>query len=124
MKRDKEQSDDIFAGRGAPAFMSTKEKAIQLLREKYSESFAFTVGSPGKQVHLFLIKLGLWSLVTTLTPRDLAKDSKEIELGDALQVVEDALSGKKSELAERLDRCVELSLERIKTRLDEFKKSP
>lgn len=117
--------DELFSGRGSPAFMSSKEPAIRLLKERYSESFAFTFGTREKQVHLFLIKLGLWSLVLTFTPRDLeyidAKTEK-IEIDDALRIIEDSLSGRNPAMTERLDASVKKSLERIKKRLDEFKK--
>ncbi len=119
------KDDDLFSGRGSPAFMSPKEPAIMLLRERYSESFAFTGGSRENQVHLFLIKLGLWSLVLTLTPRDLEyiqPDVSKIEMPDALRIVEDALTGKNTVVAERLDASVKKSLERIKQKLGEFKR--
>jgi hypothetical protein len=119
------KDDDLFSGRGSPAFMSPKEPAIRLLKERYSESFAFTGGSRENQVHLFLIKLGLWSLVLTLTPRDLKyikPDVRDIEMPDALRVIEDALSGKNPIVAERLDESVKKSLERIKKKLQEFKR--
>jgi hypothetical protein len=119
------KDEDLFSGRGSPAFMSPKEPAIRLLKERYSESFAFTGGSRENQVHLFLIKLGLWSLVLTLTPRDLKyikPDVREIEMPDALRVIEDALSGKNPIVAERLDESVKKSLERIKKKLQEFKR--
>jgi hypothetical protein len=116
----KENEDkESFAGRGSPAFMSPKEPAIRALREKYHESFAFTESkNRPPQVHIFLIRLGLWSLVLTLTPRDVGSD--EIRIGDALDLVAGALSGRNPELEAKLDLGVRKSLERIGEKVSQF----
>jgi hypothetical protein len=105
--------------------MSTKEPAIRLLKERYSESFAFTVGARQNQVHLFMIKLGLWSLVMTFTPRhlsDAAAPGGKIEIEDVMLLVEKALSGDNSALADKLDSAVKGAEARIASKLREFNK--
>ena len=116
--------DDMFAGRGRPALMSTKEPAIRLLNEKYSESFAVTSGARKNQVHLFLIKLGMWALVWTFTSSDLPVDSTHgIPTSQVLQLIESALTGKDPKMKEKLDRAVSLALLRVKKMAEELKLS-
>ncbi len=116
------KADDLLAGRGAPAFMSSKDPAIRLLRERYSESFAITTDSVKGQAYLFLVKLGLWSLVATFTRRDYTGVSKDFGIPEGLQIIEEALTGKNSVMLERLDSSVQKALARIKTKVDQFKK--
>jgi hypothetical protein len=123
--RNESDENDLFSGRGAPALMSTKEPAIRMLKERYSESFALTQGHRNAQVHLFLIKLGMWALVWTFTPRDLEKrlDEKEKNFGiaETLPIIEAAISGKDPAMQEKLDKAISRSLERIESKLSEIK---
>ncbi len=122
---DHSNDDDLFSGRGAPALMSVKEAAIRMLKERYSESFALTKGSREGQVHLFLVKLGMWALVLTFTPRDLRiqPEAQNIEFGmtGVLNLIELALNGKDEALREKLDRGVQRALERIQMKIERFK---
>jgi hypothetical protein len=112
--------DELFAGRGSPAFMSSKEPAIRLLKERYSESFAVTFDREKGQGHLFLVKLGLWSLVFTFTKRDFVASSQKFEISEVLQIIEDALTGKNELIQKKLDDSVKKSLERIKDKVSQF----
>jgi hypothetical protein len=113
------RDDPLFSGRGAPAFMSPKEPAIRLLRERYSESFALVPGS-GDRIHLFLVKVGLWALVRTFVPKSLSAGAKGISLDDALKLIENALNGGDPNLLENLDSSVARAKSRIKDKTDEF----
>jgi hypothetical protein len=115
-------AEDLFSGRGSPAFMSLKEPAVKMLRQRYSESFAFTEGSRQGQVHLFLIKFGMWALVWTFSPKDRGSrsDSKFL-IGDALQIVESIMKGENISLQERLDKAVSQAQQRIQSKFDELK---
>ena len=117
------RADDLFSGRGPPAFMSEKEPAIRMLRQRYSESFALTQGSMQGQVHLFLIKLGMWALVWTFTGRDTGSVSETEKFGieDALQIIESTFKGESDSLQKKLDKAVSQALERIQSKLDEVK---
>lgn len=112
-------SDDLFSGRGAPALMSSKEPAIQGLKERYSESFAFTKGS-GMRVHLFLIKFGLWSLVWTFTPRDLGTSFSEMSVDDTLGLLENSLEGHDNVFLSKLDSAVLKAKTRIQLKAVQF----
>ena len=115
--------NDLFAGRGAPALMSTKEPAIRMLKERYSESFAVTQGARKGQVHLFLIKLGMWALVWTFTAKDVsAKSSSSVEvkfdIQDALKAIESGLSGGNVDYQQKLDHAVSKALQRIRSKIN------
>ena len=98
--------------------MSPKEEAIRLLKARYSESFAITINMEKGQAYLFLVKLGLWSLVATFTKRDLPAGS-EFGLSSVLHRIESAMRERDS-LQERLDSSVEKSLGRIKKKMEDF----
>lgn len=114
-------SEEIFSGQGAPALMSPKEPAIRLLRERYGESFAFTPGTNGR-VHLFLIKIGLWSLVWTFVSRD-SIVSKAEQIKSAMAAVSEALFGKieSQKFLQDLDSAVSKSKARIEEKSKEFR---
>ena len=99
--------------------MSLKEPALRLLRERYLETFAIT-SSREKRIHLFLIRYGLWSLVRTFVPKDFG--SQEIEIGDVLALLENALNGSESgkPLLFSLDKSVEAARRRIAVKAKEF----
>lgn len=107
--------------------MSMKEPAIRMLKERYSESFALTVGPQKKQIHLFLIKLGLWSLVWTFASKNnnttLVSDGKEATFGidEALLIIESAMKGENQEMQRKLDDSVSRALERMKSKLNQIK---
>jgi hypothetical protein len=116
-------ADELFSGAGAPALMSTKETALRLLRERYSESFALVPGFRANQVHLFLVKFGLWALVLTLTPRDYARFESSSEIGKALAYFENVFAGGDGQGQEslgRLDAAVSRAKERISRKAAEF----
>lgn len=96
--------------------MSPSEPAIKLLRERYSETFALTEGKEN-QVHLFLIKVGLWSLVWTFTPKD--TDSDQMKLQDALAFIETSIITKSPFLA-MLDETIVRARERIENKVNEY----
>lgn len=98
--------------------MSSKEPSIRLLRERYSESFAVTLDAEKGQAYLFLVKLGLWSLVYTFTKKEIPSES--FGLSQVLQIIEDAMSGKNIAMRSRLDESVKKALDRIKEKVDEF----
>lgn len=108
--------DDFLAGRASPAFMSPNEPGIRLLRERYSESFALTKGKDN-QIHLFLIRVGLWSLVYTFTPRDLFSDT--IGIPSVLSFLEETFSSD-SPFVLKLDSAVSNARERIKKKVEEY----
>ncbi|MHB1868461.1 MAG: hypothetical protein ACYCPP_05890 [Nitrososphaerales archaeon] len=117
---DKKANDDpLFSRRGSPALMSSKEPALNLLRERYSETFALTKGNE-KQVHLFLVKVGMWSLVWTFTPRDVNRE-EEIGLDEVLQRIESTLKGGSPEFLARLDASVQKAKDRIKNKAEQFR---
>lgn len=99
--------------------MSLKEPAIRLLHERYSESFAITIGTGGR-IHLFLIKLGLWSLVWTFTPRDFGGETQKATIYDALKLIEDALSDRNHELLSSLNGAVSEAQLRIKAKVEKY----
>lgn len=94
--------------------MSPNEPAIRLLRERYSESFALTKGKDNT-IHLFLIKVGLWSLVYTFSKRDVEK----LDLPSVLSYLEETISSASLFLL-TLDNCVSKAKERIKSKVDEY----
>lgn len=110
--------DPLFSGRGAPALISTKEPALRLLRERYSEVFALSKGT-GKRIHLFVIKYGLWSLAWTFTTRELGQ---EPVVDAALRFLEAALSGGDTEFMQKLDSSVARVKVRIESKAEEFRK--
>jgi hypothetical protein len=99
--------------------MSLKEPALRLLRERFSETFALTKGNEN-QIHLFLIKYGMWALVRTLVPKDI--HSQKIGMSEALILLENALneSGTEELLLASLDASVDRARARIETRRKEF----
>lgn len=109
-------NDDLFSGRGSPAFLSPKEPAIKLLKERYSESFALTNGKEN-QVHLFLIKVGLWSLVYTFTPRDVS--SEKIDIPTVLLFLENSIVAGSS-FVSKLDSAVSKACERIRQKIEMY----
>jgi len=116
----KKASDDpLFSGRGSPALMSSKEPALRLLKERYSETFAVTQANE-RQIHLFLVKIGMWSLVWTFTPRDVNKED-EIGIDDTLQRIERTLKGGDPEFLARLDASVLKAKDRIKNKAEQFR---
>lgn len=118
-KRESSQDDSLFSGRGAPAFMSPKEPAIRLLRERYSESFAVVPGT-GQRIHLFLVKVGLWALVRTFVPKDMGRAGETITLEDSLVLIENTLTEKNPELLESLDASVAKAKSRIANKTEQF----
>lgn len=112
--------DDLFAGRGSPAFMSTKEPAIRFLRERYSESFAITVDSSKGQTYLFLIKIGLWALVSTFTKRDYKGISQNFGIPETLEIIENAMENKDPNMLRRIDGSVKIAIQRIQRKISEF----
>lgn len=115
----RKNEDSLFSGRGSPALMSLKEPALRMLRERYSESFAVTLGKENR-IHLFLIKLSLWALVRTFVPKDIDQSAKSIRIGDALSLIENALNGSNPELLESLDTSVSKARSRIAAKAEEF----
>jgi hypothetical protein len=103
--RGKDDNDDLFTGRGSPAFMSPSEPAISLLKRRYNETFAFTKGTE-KRVHLFMIKSGLWSLVWTFPLKKLESEDIGTLIVAALAKTESALKGEDAELLANLDAAV------------------
>jgi hypothetical protein len=106
--------------------MSTKEPAINMLKERYRESFAITKGIREGQVHLFLIKQGMWSLVWTFTARDLDRlnfiETKRFEIRDALKILESELSKENSIFLKKLDLGVSNALNRIQSKIEQIKR--
>ena len=109
--------DELFLGRGSPALMSTKEPAFRLLTDRYNETFALTFGNEGR-VHLFLIKVGLWSLVYTFVFKNAVKPE---QISMALEHITTALNGRDKELAGKLDKAVFEARKRIEVRIARFK---
>ena len=91
--------------------MSPSEPAINLLRERYKESFAFVNGTEHR-VHLFLIKVGLWSLVWTFVFKEIAQENRYAMLRAALDRTHAALTGKEPAFLEDLDNAVKNATER------------
>jgi hypothetical protein len=108
------RTESFFSGYAPAAYMSLKEPAIRLLRERYGETFALTKGT-GERIHLFMIKIGLWSLVYTFTPRDLRLEGIE----GALYLLEKSLISE-SVLRRKLDESVRKAKERIKDKAQKF----
>lgn len=115
----KDEFDDLFSGRGAPALMSDKEPAIHGLRKRYSESFAITKGN-GKRIHLFLIKFGMWSLVWTFTPRDFGLTDGTATIEQTLELLENAVTERNAAFLSRLDSAIAKSKSRIENKAEEF----
>ena len=113
------RTDGLFSGRGYPALISLKEPAIRMLRERYSESFAIIKGAE-RQVHLFMVKVGLWSLVWTFTPRYLNLVSKTMEISDVLEFLEISLRGGTTDFTKKLDTSVARARERIERSADKY----
>ena len=109
--------DPLFSGRGSPAFMSPSEPAIALLRERYKESFAFVNGTEHR-VHLFVIKVGLWSLAWTFVFNEIEETKKYAMLKAALDKTTDALSGKDPVFLKDLDTSIGNALERTRRMLE------
>ena len=115
---DNTNTDASLSGFGAPALMSLKEPAIRLLKERYSESFAFTKGTD-KRIHVFLIRIGLWALVYTFTPKDISRSN--LDMADALTLVEDSLVGRNDLFKERLDTAIRNATSRLQQMTDTFR---
>ncbi|MDG6906158.1 MAG: hypothetical protein JRN20_10280 [Nitrososphaerota archaeon] len=116
-KGDKSKDNLLFSGHGSPALMSLSEPAFELLHERYHETFAITHNRQD-QVHLFLIKVGLWSLVWTFTPRDFGSD--KIEISDVLERLEVIMKSDNREFLSKLDAAVSGASERIKKKINRF----
>ena len=99
--------------------MSLKEPALRMLKERYSESFAITKGAE-RRVHLFVVKIGLWALIWTFTPRDLDSVSKTLEIGEVLEFLEISLRRGNTDFAKRLDTSVAKARERIEKRAGKY----
>jgi hypothetical protein len=123
-RRNMPPSDDgMLSGKSSPALLSLKEPSIRMLKERFSETFAITRGKNGNQIHLFIIKAGMWALVWTFTPREFSDSgdiSAEFGLGPVLVLIEDALSGRNERMLQKIDRAVHNALERISAKIDEF----
>ena len=65
-----------------------------------------------------MIKVGLWSLVWTFTPRDFGSDT--VEIRQVLDRIEKTLKNGDPELLAKLDAAVAKANERIKNKVDEF----
>jgi hypothetical protein len=115
-----DEDKNALTGYGAPALLSPKEPAIRKLKERYSDSFAVVPGLRKGQVHLFLIKYGLWALVETLTPRDFGQQSGSTDIAKALRWLEKTLNSFDGSRLDRLDQFVRKAKERIQNRADEF----
>jgi hypothetical protein len=117
--------EEPFAGKSFPALISPNEPAIKLLKERYAETFAFTNGTRKNQVNLFLIKLGMWALVWTFTPKDLRLpgEYKEFKLDQALEIVEDAMTGVDEHMQSKLDQAVALALARVRSKAEQLKRN-
>ena len=100
---EKAKDDLLFSGRVSPALLSLNEPALRLLHERYSESFAITRNKEN-QVHLFLIKVGLWSLVWTFTSKDFGSD--KIEVSNVLDRIESTMKNEDPEFLAKLDPSV------------------
>lgn len=97
--------------------MSIKEPAIRLLRHRYEETFALTYGNDGR-IHLFLIKVGLWSLVYTFVFKNATK-SEQIPM--ALDRITIALDGRDEQFASKLDKAVLEAKKRIEEKVIQLK---
>jgi hypothetical protein len=113
---------NLYGGRGSPALMSLKEPALRLLKARYSETFAITQGAETR-VHLFLVKMGLWSLVWTFSPRDFQTNDKRVETVDVLQLIEKSLSGENAKFLEKLDDSVAKATKRIENKVKRYRSS-
>lgn len=109
------RTNGLFSDRGFPALMSLKEPALKMLRERYSESFAITKGAE-RRVHLFMVKIGLWSLIWTFTPRDLNSGAKTLEIDEVLEFLEISLRRGTSDFTRKLDLSVAKARERIENK--------
>ena len=67
---------------------------------------------------MFLVKVGMWALVYTFTPKDTNEDFFEERFGIdyALKLIEDAMDGKDKNLQEKLDKSVSRALSRIRVK--------
>ena len=115
----KASSDDTqLSGRGSPALLSPSEPALKMLNGRYHETFALTMRPRVKQVHLFLIKVGLWSLVWTFTPSDVT--SETIDLDKVLQLIEECEKPENQNFLQKLDLSVARAKDRIKKKAEEL----
>jgi hypothetical protein len=114
-------SVNVFGGRGSPALMSLKVPALRLLRARYSETFAISRGTQSR-VHLFLVKVGLWSLVWTFSSRDVQTVEKRMETEDVLRLIEKSLSGENAMFLEKLDASVARATKRIEDRVKTYRR--
>ena len=111
------QDDPLLSGRGSAAIMSPSEPAFKLLKSRYSETFALTLGDSGR-VHLFIIKVGMWALAWTFAFGEIPEAKRSEKIDAALKRIEDALSGSDAPLLEKLDSAVMAARERIRKRAE------
>jgi hypothetical protein len=117
-RKKNEVPDPLFSGYGSPAYMSIKEPGLRLLHERYGDTFAVTKGTHSR-VHLFMIKVGLWALVYTFTPKDLGGGERRMEITDVLNLLEQSMSNGSS-LGQKIDESVKRAKDRIRIKAQEF----
>ncbi|MEM0121051.1 MAG: hypothetical protein QW514_05335 [Thermoprotei archaeon] len=96
--------------------MGYTEDALRLLGERYHERFEFVRGVRVGQIHLFLVKGGLWSLAWTFIPKHFEEFGLNVGIDEAARLVlawlgDDGLSG------QRLDASINEAIKRVEERL-------
>lgn len=91
------------------------EECLEFLASRYHERFEFVRGVRPGQVHLFLVKNGLWSLAWTFIPKHFEDEGLGVGVEQAARLVLEWL-GEGSEMGVRLDSSIRAAIARVERR--------
>jgi len=97
--------------------LSRVEDALALLRSRYNERFEFVEGVRSTQIHLFLVKGGLWSLAWTFIPKHFEEAGLSIGVDGAARLVLIWLGGGNTDTGRRLDASIRSAIKRVEEKL-------
>jgi hypothetical protein len=103
----------LFCGFG----LSYVKDALALLQSRYNERFEFVKGVRSTQIHLFLVKGGLWSLAWTFIPKHFEEAGLSISVDGAARLVLIWLGGDNPDAWRRLDTSIRSAIKRVEEKL-------
>lgn len=98
--------------------MSHVKDALALLQSRYNERFEFVKGVRSTQIHLFLVKGGLWSLAWTFIPKHFEEAGLSISVEGAAELVLIWLGGGNPDSERRLDASIRSAIKRVEEKLE------
>lgn len=95
--------------------MGSLEECVDFLSSKYGERFEFVWGVRHGQIHLFVVKNGLWSLAWTFVPKHFEEEGLGVGLDEAAALVLRWLGGG-LDMGGRLDASIRAAIRRVEQR--------